>query len=61
MRPLLCPPFAPLPDVEPQNRLNRDILRRLALLRFGHPPDLQDEAVKTVLAQANLLCAEWAT
>ena len=30
------------------------------LYRFGYPPDLQDEAVKTVLAQANLLCAEGA-
>jgi hypothetical protein len=25
----------------------------------GYPPDLQEEAVKTVLAQAELLCAEW--
>jgi hypothetical protein len=24
------------------------------------PPDLQDEATKLVLAQAELLCAEWA-
>ena len=24
-----------------------------------YPPDLQEEAVKTVLAQAELLCAEW--
>jgi len=23
------------------------------------PPDLQEEAVKTVLQQAELLCAEW--
>jgi len=28
--------------------------------RVPYPPDLQDEAVKTVLAQANLLCAEGA-
>ncbi len=27
--------------------------------RCGYPPDLQEEAVKTVLAQAELLCAEW--
>ena len=26
---------------------------------YGYPPDLQEEAVKTVLAQAELLCAEW--
>jgi type I restriction enzyme R subunit len=37
----------------------RVMVKRI-LNRFGYPPDLQDEAVKTVLAQANLLCAEWA-
>lgn len=31
------------------------------LRRFGYPPDLQDAAVKTVLAQAELLCADWAS
>ena len=34
--------------------------RELYRFRQLYPPDLQDEAVKTVLAQANLLCAEWA-
>ena len=30
------------------------------ILNFhGYPPDLQEEAVKTVLAQAELLCDEW--
>jgi predicted phage tail protein len=29
------------------------------LNRHGYPPDLQEEAVKTVLMQAELLCAEW--
>jgi type I restriction enzyme R subunit len=29
------------------------------LNKYGYPPDLQEEAVKTVLAQAELLCAEW--
>ena len=28
------------------------------LNRHGYPPDLQEEAVKTVLAQAELLCAD---
>ena len=37
----------------------RVMVKRI-LARFCYPPDLQDEAVKTVLAQANLLCAEWA-
>jgi hypothetical protein len=27
---------------------------------LGYPPDLQEEAVKTVLMQAELLCADWA-
>lgn len=29
------------------------------LNKHGYPPDLQEEAVKTVLQQAELLCAEW--
>jgi type I restriction enzyme, R subunit len=29
------------------------------LATSSYPPDLQDEAVKTVLAQAELLCADW--
>lgn len=37
----------------------RVIVKRI-LNRFGYPPDLQDAAVKTVLAQAELLCADWA-
>ena len=35
------------------------IVKRI-LNRFGYPPDLQEEAVTTVLAQAELLCADWA-
>lgn len=37
----------------------RVMVRRI-LNRFGYPPDMQDAAVKLVLAQANLLCADWA-
>ena len=36
----------------------RVMVRRI-LNKHGYPPDLQEEAVKTVLAQAELLCAEW--
>ena len=36
----------------------RVMVKRI-LNKYGYPPDLQDEAVKTVLAQAELLCAEW--
>ena len=34
------------------------VLVKRILNKYGYPPDLQDEAVKTVLAQAELLCAE---
>ena len=37
----------------------RVLIKRI-LNRFGYPPDLQDAAVQTVLAQAKLLCADWA-
>ena len=37
----------------------RVMVKRI-LNRYGYPPDLQDEAVKTVLAQAELLCVDWA-
>ena len=33
------------------------IVKRI-LNRYGYPPDLQEEAVKTVLQQAELLCAD---
>ena len=36
----------------------RVIVKRI-LNKHCYPPDLQDEAVKTVLQQAELLCAEW--
>jgi type I restriction enzyme R subunit len=36
----------------------RVMVKRI-LNRFGYPPDLQEEAVKTVLRQAELLCADW--
>jgi type I restriction enzyme R subunit len=37
----------------------RVIVKRI-LSKWGYPPDLQEEAVKTVLMQAELLCREWA-
>ena len=37
------------------------VMVKRILKRHGYPPDLQNEAVKTVLAQAELLCADWAT
>ena len=36
----------------------RVMVKRI-LNKYGYPPDLQDAAVKTVLAQAELLCAHW--
>jgi type I restriction enzyme R subunit len=38
----------------------RIVIKRI-LRRFGYPPDMQDAAVKEVLAQAALLCADWTT
>ncbi|MDB6033128.1 MAG: box helicase [Verrucomicrobiales bacterium] len=35
------------------------VMVKRILNKFGYPPDLQNEAVKTVLKQAELLCAEW--
>jgi type I restriction enzyme R subunit len=36
----------------------RVMVRRI-LREYGYPPDLQEAAVKTVLAQAELICADW--
>lgn len=36
------------------------VLVKRILNRYGYPPDLQEEAVKTVLQQAELMCADWA-
>jgi type I restriction enzyme R subunit len=35
------------------------VVKRI-LRKHGYPPDLAEEATKTVLAQAELLCADWA-
>jgi type I restriction enzyme R subunit len=35
------------------------IMVKRILRIHGYPPDLQEEAAKTVLAQAELLCADW--
>jgi type I restriction enzyme R subunit len=37
------------------------VMVKRILNKYGYPPDLQEEAVRTVLLQAELLCAEWAT
>ncbi len=36
------------------------VLVKRILNKYGYPPDLQDQAVQTVLQQAELLCADWA-
>lgn len=36
----------------------RVMVKRI-LNKYGYPPDLQDEAVRTVLMQAELLCKDW--
>lgn len=35
------------------------VLVKRILNKYGYPPDLQDQAVKTVLMQAEQLCSEW--
>jgi type I restriction enzyme R subunit len=35
------------------------VMVKRILNKHGYPPDLQEEAAKTVLAQAESLCAEW--
>ena len=37
------------------------VMVKRILKKHGYPPDLQEEATKTVLMQAELLCAEWAS
>ena len=37
----------------------RTMVKRI-LRKYGYPPDKQEKAIQTVLAQAELLCAEWA-
>ena len=36
----------------------RVMVRRI-LRKYGYPPDLQEEATKTVQEQAEALCADW--
>jgi ribosomal protein L17 len=36
------------------------VMVKRILKKHGYPPDLQEEATRTVLAQAELLCADWA-
>ena len=38
-------------------RVKIKVMVKRILRKHGYPPDLQDEAAKTVLAQAELLCA----
>ncbi len=35
------------------------VMVKRILNKYGYPPDLQEEAVQTVLKQAELLCVEW--
>ena len=35
------------------------VMVKRILKKHGYPPDLQVEAVRTVLVQAELLCADW--
>ena len=35
------------------------VMVKRILNKYGYPPDLQEEAVKTVIMQGEMLCAEW--
>ena len=35
------------------------VMVKRILHRYGYPPDLQEDAVRTVLAQAELFCVDW--
>jgi type I restriction enzyme, R subunit len=35
------------------------VMVKRILNKYGYPSELQEEAVKTVLMQAELLCADW--
>ena len=35
------------------------VMVKKILRKYGYPPDLQDEAVQTVLLQAETLCKDW--
>jgi type I restriction enzyme R subunit len=37
------------------------VLVRRILKQHGYPPDLQEQATQTVLEQAEVLCADWAS
>lgn len=37
------------------------VLVKRILNKYGYPPDLQEDAVRTVLQQAELLCVDWVT
>ncbi len=41
-------------------RAKMRVMVRRILKKYGYPPDLCEEATKTELEQAELLCAEWA-
>jgi type I restriction enzyme R subunit len=42
-------------------RVKIKVMVNRILKKHGFRPDMQDEAIKTVMAQAELLCADWAT
>ncbi len=41
-------------------RARMRVLVKRILRRYGHPPDKQEKATRTVLEQAEVLCRDWA-
>ncbi len=46
--------------VRESTRAKIRVMVRRILKKHGYPPDLREEATRTVLEQAELLCADWA-
>ena len=56
-----CDPPLPAYHVSRQSaRAKIRVMVRRILRKHGYPPDLQAEATKLVLEQAEALCADWA-
>lgn len=47
-------------SVRESARAKIKVMVKRILRKYGYPPDLQDEAVQTVLLQAETLCKDWA-
>ena len=54
-------------DIQPADSASKESVRakirvlvKRILKKYGYPPDKQEAATRTVLEQAEMLCADWA-